>query len=539
MSGVAFPSCVVDIYPYEGGRFTVTAQDGHLLNCQVRKSIREPQDSRFQLTMAPGGPFGAESSPQWLDLLRPMSLVVIAMQRMGRAHTVMIGLITGVQEPAVWETGRSVQRSLTVNGRDFSHIFLMPDFYGSLFMLAQAAVLGQPATVSAILQQGMTTATLKESADAWYNKIMVGTNQVPGTLSKLNFAYQGSRVTFGEVMSTFFDEYPGLEVILPTTVMWAVLTGTWMDTFSAIYPFPWFELFVATAEEGVYGQPAATKPIQSSQIGTALASPCLIARFNPIPILTNPAKPQVNMTRWLALPVVSLDTIQPLSRSLTFSDAEVMNFYVINPRYLGSVHGFQNGDLAPFLYRYGVWLDAASVARYGYRPFIANPSWFADPQGTAAKQNAAKGDTSKVAEQAVGTIALMAASYYEPTPLMASGTVITGLRPDINIGTKLRFPPAKNTDIWEFYIDAVAHEFSFGGRSLTTLSVCRGLPLVVYQDQDLMTALLQGNAMRQNGVYQKGLPEGTTVASLQSYNLQSGPNMFSSMTETYNVPGKK
>src|SRR4051794_36175867 len=114
MSGL--PDCWVDIYPYEGGSFTFAGFNGTLHACQVAKNIRDPQTGTFALTLAPNGPFGPNANPQWIDILRPMSLVVIAMQRLGRAHIVMIGLVRRVVETEVWEAQQGVRRGLQVEG---------------------------------------------------------------------------------------------------------------------------------------------------------------------------------------------------------------------------------------------------------------------------------------------------------------------------------------------------------------------------------------------------------------------------------------
>jgi hypothetical protein len=182
-------------------------------------------------------------------------------------------------------------------------------------------------------------------------------------------------------------------------------------------------------------------------------------------------------------------------------------------------------------------MDLASVARYGYRPFIANIDWFADLDGNAAKSTQQSGGQADFA-LTVGIIALKAAGYYESAPLMGAGSVVTNLRPDIKIGTRLQYPMPKNLESWEFYIDGVDHEFVFGGQTTTALTLSRGMPSAVYNDEDLMLAILSGNAMRQDGKYVKGL-QSSALPSLHVFNTGTGPDMLSSLAGVFNAAGAK
>lgn len=102
------------------------------------------------------------------------------------------------------------------------------------------------------------------------------------------------------------------------------------------------------------------------------------------------------------------------------------NFYVVNPTYLGTMYGGANGTITPALYVFGSWIDVPGIKVYGFRPEISNPPWFADPSGQAAQKN----DPSAI-QQAVNTLTLRLASFYEPTPVTANGYVVTNLRPDV------------------------------------------------------------------------------------------------------------
>ena len=52
------PRIVVDIYPYEGGKYTVTGDQAGVLECITHKDIRNTNPGTFQFRLAPGGPLG-------------------------------------------------------------------------------------------------------------------------------------------------------------------------------------------------------------------------------------------------------------------------------------------------------------------------------------------------------------------------------------------------------------------------------------------------------------------------------------------------
>jgi hypothetical protein len=203
-----------------------------------------------------------------------------------------------------------------------------------------------------------------------------------------------------------------------------------------------------------------------------------------------------------------------------FSEAEVRNFYIINPLFFSNLFGVSNDQQAPFTYLFASWVDVASIHRYGFLPQISEVHWFSDPDGAAAKRLAANGQSLDTMELLVSALSLKMTSYFEPTALMARGTVTFNLRPDILIGNKITLQPFKDQEEWEFYIEGFTHSYTFGGAATTSLMLTRGLPLAVYQNSDLMLAIHTGNAMRQNGNYVVGLPPGLG-APLQPINVQT------------------
>jgi hypothetical protein len=110
VSLVATPACYVDIYPFEGGAYTLSGDNANLLSLTTSKNIRTGQGT-FNMTLAPGGPYGPNARPGWLEILTPMSLVVIGHARAGRAAVTMIGVVKTINTTEAWVPGQGVRRS--------------------------------------------------------------------------------------------------------------------------------------------------------------------------------------------------------------------------------------------------------------------------------------------------------------------------------------------------------------------------------------------------------------------------------------------
>jgi hypothetical protein len=138
-------------------------------------------------------------------------------------------------------------------------------------------------------------------------------------------------------------------------------------------------------------------------------------------------------------------------------------------------------------------------------------------------------------EELVGTLSLQMPAYCEPTPNMLSGPMTMELRPDIIPGNRFAFAPYRDGVQWTFYISAVSHSMAFGSRATTTLSLTRGLPTSVYQDNALMLALCTGNAMRQNGQIVAGLPPGSG-SGLAPLNIATLQSIMASPSHSFAAP---
>ena len=543
VSLVATPACYIDIYPFEGGAYTLSGDNANLLSLTTSKNIRTGQGT-FNMTLAPGGPYGPNARPGWLEILTPMSLVVIGHARAGRAAVTMIGVVKTINTTEAWVPGQGVRRALVVGGFDFSYFFGLPNYYTQSLLNftspaspAAAGALGVALSLDSI-DMGLLDGTPDTIGEAWYEKIMAGPQSI---MNALTFPYLGSRQTFYTLMATWFQAYSQASSHIPLGDNFMVADGTWDSKFREIFPFPWYEFFVTTVPVGTFQQsqnPGYGLSVQAMPYAYP-SVPQLVARVNPLPRLTNTgstANPVfgIDTSLWTALPITSLDS-QPLQNGLAFDDSEVRNFYVLNPLWLSNQFGITNDNQTPFTFMFATWLDVASIHRYGYRPEISEIHWFADLHGMAAQQNAAAGTGIPEYDTLVGDLALKKIGYHQPTPNMLRGGIVTNLRPDILPGTRLMLQPFKDTQQWQFYIEGVTHNWQFGANATTQLDLTRGLPDSVYNDNNMMIALHTGNAMRLSGQYTIGLPPGLGP-SLAPLNNQTNAALTGDIAAVFAAP---
>jgi hypothetical protein len=539
MSGNVFsaaPSCSVAIYPYENGQYTLQPGMGGLLNVTVTNTVRG-LGGGFTLDFAPGGPNGPNSNPNWSDVLTPMSLVVIGMQRGGVSNITMIGVITSTTE-IEQRSIQGVQRGTQVQGQDFSYFFQTFTFY-NLFTLTGIgpAALGAVQSL-ATLSSDLTAGTPAHVGLSWYNKIMVPL--LYNVTIMLQNSGSGSSATFAQVMGTTFEEYD-TPVSIPTGVTFVSEGANWEQNFANYFPFPFYEMFLVSAPVGTYSSLSnntnAATPITLS--GFLDASPQFVCRVNPLPTLQNNGtneKPdlQASLTKWNALTRYQPDNYGPLQIQLSYSMQEVANLFIINATAALQLFGQSNQSINPFNLTYGAWVDAASISRYGYRPSVHELKWWYDANGTQAQQNAANGTTEEQFSALIDAVNLRAAAYSEPTPLMAFGNASILLRPDILPGNVFQCAPYKDNNTWDFYIESVTHSFMFGQRATTTMTISRGMPDSVYSDQNLMTQILTGNAARVNGnIVTPTTSSGKTLTSL---NIQNAVPTIASISPLFGTP---
>jgi hypothetical protein len=552
-------SCAAEIYPFEGGPIYLSG--GQIRAVTVSKTLLGGGNGTFSIELAPGGPYGPESAPDWTEIITPGSHVLIGMQRGADAAIVLDGVSTLTAEDSKWSStpeGSSAMRSPVVTGADFCWFFNAQNWYSlAMYGLTAGTLLGGqlgylPSSLIPLMSKGIIgNGSPVQVGQAWFETVMAGSG---GMLGSTFVPYRGgnTRLPFNTLVSETLEQYPG--VYVPLTTQFLGLES-WMAKFMEIFPWPWYEFFVTTAPSGVYGlvnqsSASATKgsvatsvnPDGSATIDLDIAAPAanvvasgrtfsmqafptalpagpqMVARVNPVPRFDFVQSASgaaytigpLDMTRWNALPLTQ-PSLAYYESQVGFSSDEAKNFYMLNPTAYQTMFGNNGSNVVPFPFAFAGAADPASVHRYGYRPVDGTTSWFYDWQGTASQ----KGGLNIV--QSVATLTAALASWWHPLPLMLRGESMWPLMPNVYIGTRFEYPPFKDGIPWTFYVEGVTHRYAYGGHSSTTLSLTRGLPSSIYADASasgLLQAIYTGNARRQYlpgqpGIYQIGLPSGT------------------------------
>lgn len=534
MSGsAATVSCVIEVYPFEGGQYTI--QGGAIHSMTINKPLRNAAGS-FSVELAPGGPLGVEDPNTWSKIITPMSHIIIGMARGAVQNVVFDGVVTNIGESQQWSAdlrSSSASRGQAFGGQDFNYFFRAFNFYALTFYgLTAGTGLGGvlnylPQDLITVIGQGRIGGNNSkdnnpvEIGRLWYTKIMIGQN---GILNKTYLPYKpiGAKIPFSAAIASIWENYPN--VFIPTSDSYMAVMETWMEKLVSMLTPPWYEVFVTTAPADAYPLPKGSQGIEDkgtqfsmSSLPTALpAGPKLVIRINPFPSfnVTPPGsdgtvKPdKVDVTRWNALPITDLSKFpyRFTSSTIQFGADAAYNFYQINPTSMSGQIGTNNANNIPTLFQFIAACDPASIQRYGFKPYIGSTRWMFDPTGSVA-QNKDLNIQNTILQLTAAYI-----GYVHPEPLMAHGEVVIPLNPGILVGTRFRYAPFKSTETWDFYIEGYRHHYVFGGQSSTMISLARGLPTTVYNDSGddgLLKAVLTGNAMRKDGVYVKGLPPGS------------------------------
>lgn len=500
------------------------------MSVDVHKNIREESGS-FTIMLPPSGPNGANSNQSWSSIITLASLVIISMMRDQQREIVMIGIVTNVHEDETWNP-KGVLRSIQISGQDLSYYFQQKNW-------ASLAVMTNLGTqVAAAVTGNSGTGVFAELGLSYFNisPAKMATNWFVNVMEKIMaftiFPFKGdSFVNFPDAVGFVFEEYG--DFIIPFDDSLFDLNGTWMAKFQQILQFPFYEFFITTLPTGYFGTSGGNPFTAIGVPGTS--TPCVVGRVNPLPYLKTSQSGgfgEVDMSRWNKLPLNKVDTGY-ISSQVEYNVTEVHNFYLLNPTLYRSLIGVNNSQIAPFLTNWAAFIDSASIHRYGYRPKIVDTTWLSDSTGVNAKRSSPQAFGDIIADLNARVF-----SYYEPTPLMMSGTVRYPLQPSIFPGTRFEYIPRKNDEKWMFYVEGVTHHYAFGQPTYTDLSLARGLPVAVYSDQSRMKDLHRGNMQILDGVYTTGVPPGTGAALEPLRIGDTNAQIFASINPVYVSPGK-
>lgn len=562
MSGTsASVNCSIEIYPFEGGPYTI--QGGQIISVSFSKTLLGNSEGAFSIALAPGGPMGVEDLNTWSQIITPMSLVLIGMTRGNASRIITVGVVNEVSEHQEWHSddkSSTASRAQLISGFDISYFFNTFSFWALSFMgiVAGTGVGGplgyQPNDYYALISQGLySNSAYRSVVDVgrfWFQNIMGGKN---GVLNSTYFPYKpaSTKILFKQAVAAFWEYMP--DVVIPHYSNYMLGAQTWMSKLKGIFNSPWYELFTTTAAPIDYKlAPGSTGLIDqghlftmSSQPNAPGVSPQLVARVNPLPKFgasfdsSGSVTPgPLDMVRWNNLPLFDFSQANFgfIKSRVNFNAQNALNFYQINPTIFGGF-GMDNGtDNRPSVLLFLAGVDAASLQRYGFKPGMATTSWFFVPNGQLA------GAQTQEIQMTMELLTCNYASWMHPEPLMARASIEIPLNPVINIGTRFRYAPFKAGETWDFYVESFKHEFTFGGPSRTVVNMSRGLPTSVYADSSsngVLQAIHQGNAMRMNGNYVKGLPSGSAPSLTFINTPEQGAAVAQGLTNGYVTPQVK
>ena len=582
---ISNPLCSIDIYPYESNS-SYTLNGAQVLECTTQKQLRDNGGSA-SIILAPGGPNG-QGFPSWAQVITLQSLVVIAMQRGYKSNVVFVGVVREVGEAESWDTGPGVSRNTVITAMDWGAWFQDFNWSALTFLAvtngaAYAASQQLPPEMGLPgLELGLIGSNPGQIASGWYSKIMGGTQ---GILSGTQIQYAGQTYSWPTATTAFFEDYP-YGATWPSANYYISQAGSWYDKFSEIFEAPYYELIVGTAPYGAWNPSLqSSSPVQGQSTvnskelygvaqgsvslnngGTAWVSPGIpftskglpnavpayaqvVGRVCPLPDLMVSDQTQtatglqgqqayiysgVDMSRWMSLQYYELDLdagFNSSSTALVLQD--YYNFFVLNPT---AIKQFWKVDSSPgvFMYAYSGAANVAGIHRFGYRAMIRDTMWLVDQNYVVSESE----DPSVAMQNLVAGLTTRLATFYTPTAIMESANVIFRLSPDNFVGNVFTYSPFRGDEPWTFYINSVTHTWKFGGPSLTTLGLERGLPQSVYQNQAIMQQVLAGNAQRLKGHIVSGLPANSGPA-LQTFGLapDSVTTVLGQIAQIYKTPG--
>lgn len=548
---IASPSYRMEIFPVEADSSLVISTD-LFPGVDIRISKTLAGISTFSASIPPVNNSTQLYGGELINVIPMMSTVLIKMTRGAQDYVVFVGVVTNTEEQEIRTEGGPVQRSTLIEGQDLMYF---------LTRSAQWSLTWAGTTVSAIPggpsgQQffgtnatgSPFTGTPAEMGTGFYNAV------IRNYLHLTNFKINSTEYAFDDMLSVCFGPFAtptNLDIIFPFLNSFYQADGVWWDKLKVFFPWPVYEMFMETYEilgnatpvhnaatvsltgattiETPTYTPSTVITIDSASIPNTTAGgqplfwkdetgktlgimqPTLVARQMPHPrAISTDGVWSLDRSAWDALPeYVFKSTATPYYASaIQFSIENVRSLYAISASTIAQTFGSNINLLAPFiLTEQSSLVDPVAMSKFGYIPEIMDIAWFFAPTLAPNQKNL---NTDAMVEL-MSTMTTTLSSYYVPVSLMASGNLELPLTPSILVGTKITFAPQKvlndnatdGNSNWTFYVEGVQHVYEFGGKSRTVLTLSRGLPTAVYENDNLLLAMLQGLVER---IRQAGTP---------------------------------
>jgi len=426
----------------------------------------------------------------WSSKIKPQDLVVIQMMNYqgrtgvhgaGALHTVMIGFVdTITRETTITPQGKP-RRVIAVRGRDAGKLFIHGvvtywNFYGAEVLKAAGFI--DPTKLN----------------DAPNKVLAIMLDQIFAKMLHVTTLVNGSPMEFWAMLGHLLQTYPSTE--FPGGLDYTFLgeEGSFWSFFSKLASPPFHELWIDTRRYDDLTSALPEAGLVTAQLdqqsphlvgGVAVKAPtvffgkdrsvpCLFMRPTPFPYLTPDGHAVTDAWDRLVRHEIGTDDLvgEPFSETLSVSDAEQFNLYLVFPHYPTINDKIYLLSAAPVV-------DARRIRRYGYKPFM--------PQTTLLKLLGDDKDDPMLGFY--HRLAWRLASWNVLNDQYESGTKTCKLSPHLHIGERLVDRSRTGTPM-DYYIESVSHQVVVNERATTTLGLTRGLRET--EDQTYVSLLKAG-----------------------------------------------
>lgn len=213
---------------------------------------------------------------------------------------------------------------------------------------------------------------------------------------------------------------------------------------------------IAVASSGVFNQSTLEQDLSGTVQGAPESPPM------PVPAIVLRQQPY-DRDAFRLLPTNNLDYQEVYDYDAAYSTHDVVNYFKLN-----------FPDLGPVAWEliFGVKVNLDSVPKYGIRRLEGDTRYsFAT---ASAGDSYVEGDSTEVFGEVYLYFIGLLSTWYAANDLLFSGTITCRFRPEIRVGTRLRYLRFDG-HIIAYYVQAVNHSFGVNpGQSRTSLTVVRG-----------------------------------------------------------------
>jgi len=167
---------------------------------------------------------------------------------------------------------------------------------------------------------------------------------------------------------------------------------------------------------------------------------------------------------WKRLPRHELYSRDVITESVAHSDMDAYSVFSIFPE--NSIVSNTSALVRPKYH-------PSLIKKYGYKMLEVTHSYL-----SPMNDNASDSDVGNLIDR----YSTRLYNWYSNNPNFYEGEIVVIGHPDYRLGNRLLYRDTENSDVWEYYIESVEHEFTYTQGYTTTLGVTRGLRIETNPD---------------------------------------------------------